>query len=344
MSFGVRGLIEGFYDRLWTWDERDRVAGFIADHGFDTYVYAPKDDRLQNGRWREPYGEAAIAELAAFGDRCRGMGMALWMGLRPVNISYADDVDAKLVVDKLRRYLDLGADRLLLLTDDIPAALDSHAGNRFASLADAHAWLLGVVVDALGDGPIAFCPTDYFGLGTPYLETLGRELPSNVAVCWTGRDVCSPSITSEEADAIGGVLRRRPLIWDNYPVNDANMKDELHIGPIRGRSADLDAHVAGIIVNPALQPEATLIPLATWGKYLRDPWGYEPDGAWERALLEVAPDVADEMSLLAARFDRSVVDQPWRRPPDDAVAGAVARVLAGENRRLATDLEPFVTP
>jgi hyaluronoglucosaminidase len=342
VSFGVSGLIEGFYDRLWTAEERNRVAEFIAEHGFDTYVYAPKNDRLQNGRWREPYREPALAELAAFGDRCRAMRMALWVGLRPINISYADDADATRVVDKLRRYRELGADRLLLLTDDIPAALDAHAGDRFASLADAHAWLLGFVVDALDGAPIAFCPTDYFGLGTPYLETLGRELPPDVDVCWTGRDVCSPAITSDEADRLTAVLRRRPLIWDNYPVNDATMQAELHIGPIRGRSADLDEHVAGIIVNPALQPEATLIPLATWGEYLRDPRGYDPDAAWRRALLDVAPDVADEVSLLAASFDRSVIAQPWRRLPAERVAMAVARVLAGQNRRLVADLAPFV--
>lgn len=342
MSFGVKGLIEGFYDRLWTWEERDRVSRFIAEHGFDTYVYAPKNDRFQNGRWREPYDSATTDQLAAFGDRCRAMGMALWIGLRPINIGYTDDADAKLVVDKLRRYLELGADRVLLLTDDIPAALDSQAGDRFASLADAHAWLLGFVVDALGDAPIVFCPTDYSGLGSPYLETLGRELPPGVQVCWTGREVCSPSITSEEADRVAAILRRQPLVWDNYPVNDANMQAELHIGPIRGRSADLDEHVAGILVNPALQPEATLIPLATWGEYMREPGTYDPDAAWHRALLEVVPDVADALDVVAARFDRSVIEQPWEVTPLERVSNAVARVLAGENRRLAADLERFL--
>ncbi len=342
MTFGVRGLIEGFYNRLWTMDERRRVAEFVAAHGFDTYVYAPKEDRLQNAGWRTPYPGSQRAALAEFGEGCREAGMRLWIGLRPVGMSYADDADALLVVEKVRDYLDLGADRIVLLADDIPPELDAKSGGRFTTLVDAHLWLVEHVLGALDLAPehLVFVPTDYAGSGSPYLEAIGSGLPAGVEVCWTGPDVCSRAITSSDAAAIGEIVQRPPLIWDNYPVNDAGMTDQLHIGPIRDRDGDLDSYVSGILVNPALQPEATLVPLATWGEYLRDPAGYDPGAAWHRALLEVTgnPGDADAVAIVASAFDRSVIRQAWETPSSEQRDGAVDLVRGMRNRRLAEDL------
>ena len=52
---------------------------------------------------------------------------------------------------------------------------------------------------------------------------------------------------------------------------DGDRDDHGSLHLLRDRGGDLDAHVSGILVNPALQPAATLIPLATWGEYLGDP-------------------------------------------------------------------------
>ena len=342
MSFGVRGLIEGFYNRLWAMDERRRVAEFIAAHAFDTYVYAPKEDRLQNAGWRTPYPAPQRAALAEFGEHCRELGLHFWVGLRPVGMSYADEADATLVFDKLRDYLDLGADRLVLLVDDIPAELDARSGGRLTTLVDAHLWLVEHVLGALDLAPerLVFVPTDYAGSGSPYLEAIGSRLPAGVEVCWTGPDVCSPAITSSDAAAIAEVVQRPPLIWDNYPVNDAGMTAELHIGPIRDRDSDLNSYVSGILVNPALQPEATLVPLATWGEYLRDPASYDPDSAWRRALLEVTrnPRDAGAVAIVAAAFDRSVIRQPWETPSLERRDAAVNVVRGMSNRQLVDDL------
>jgi hyaluronoglucosaminidase len=333
VTFGIKGLIEGFYDRTWTWEERLRVADFVGRRGFDTYVYAPKTDRNQNTDWRTPYSEDQRRELRAFGERCRALGMAFWIGLRPLGISYADAVDARLVVDKLRDYRALGADRVMLLADDIPLKLDARGATRFGSLADAHAWLVDLALSGAGMTPdeLAFCPTEYHGRGSSYLATLGASLPAGVDICWTGLDVCSPTITAPDADAIGDLLGREPLIWDNYPVNDAVMLGELHLGPIRGRDGDLADHVRGVLVNPALEPEATLIPLATWAEYLRDPRSYDADAAWRRALLDVT-----------GALDRSVIEQGWERPPASALRAARDRLRQARNHRLAADLNPFL--
>ncbi len=343
MSFEVRGVVEGFYDRLWTWDERARFALAMAALGFTHYVYAPKEDRLQNAGWRTPYPDDDRRHLAAFAERCRRDGIEPWFGLRPVGIGYVDDADADLVVAKLRDYLELGAAGLLLLADDIPAALDAATAGRFTELADAHAWLVHRVV-ADCEAPIVFCPTEYHGTGGAYLHRLAAMLPPEVGLNWTGLQVCSASITASEARAIGDVLGRRPLVWDNYPVNDGGMKDHLHIGPIRDRDAELADATAGIWVNPAMEPEANLVPMATWADYLADPAGYDPDASWARALERVTGSNADAAAVaaLAAHADRSVIRQPWRLPDGAPITSAARGAAAVRNERLAGDLRRFV--
>lgn len=343
MSFAVRGVIEGFYDRLWTWDERERFATEMAELGMTHYVYAPKEDRFQNAGWRVPYPDGERRRLAAFAERCRRDGMEPWFGLRPVGIGYVDDGDADLVVARLREYLDLGAAGLLLLADDIPAALDAATAGRFTDLADAHAWLVNRVAGAC-DAPLAFCPTEYHGPGGAYLHRLAGAIPPRVSLNWTGMEVCSSSITAAEAQAIGEVLGRPPLIWDNYPVNDAAMTGQLHIGPIRDRDPDLEGVTAGIWVNPAMQPEASLVPMATWADFLADPAGYDPDASWARALERVAGSRADAAAVaaLAAHADRSAIRQPWRLPDGAPIHPAARRAASVKNERLAGDLRRFV--
>jgi hyaluronoglucosaminidase len=263
--------------------------------------------------------------------------------MRPVGFSYADAADAGRLADKLRAAVDMGADRILLLADDIPSTLEARSAGRFRRLDDAHAWLvdhaLGVLDDAV---PLAFCPTDYAGSGSPYLERLAAALPPEVDVCWTGSEVCSSQITAAEAVEIGGVLGRPPLIWDNYPVNDAGMTRQLHIGPIRDRDPGLAGVTRGILVNAALQPEAGLIPLATWAEYLRDPAAYDPDAAFDRALERVAGDDAPAVRTIAAAFDRSAIRQSWTRPEPAALDAAVAQLPRMANRALAADLTALI--
>ena len=71
---------------------------------------------------------------------------------------------------------------------------------------------------------------------TPYLEALAGALPLAVDVMWTGPTVCSPTVRAADARAWATALAgRRPILWDNYPVNDGTMARSLHLGPYRGR-------------------------------------------------------------------------------------------------------------
>jgi len=56
-------------------------------------------------------------------------------------------------------------------------------------------------------------------------------------------------------DALGG---HRTVVWDNTPVNDATMVNELHLGPYLGRDPGLADLVGGVLCNPMNQERASL--------------------------------------------------------------------------------------
>ena len=64
----MEGIIEGFYGRPWTWDERAEVCASATNAGCATTSTHPKTIRC-TGRWRTPYGRDV---LDGFTTRRRG--------------------------------------------------------------------------------------------------------------------------------------------------------------------------------------------------------------------------------------------------------------------------------
>jgi hyaluronoglucosaminidase len=132
---------------------------------------------------------------------------------------------------------------------------------------------------------LTMCPMVYRGTGKEeYIRRLGRALPRKVDIFWTGRNICSQGITVEEAKRFKKSTKHKPLYWDNYPVNDAEMFHEMHLGPIEGREAGLYKHCRGILFNTMEYFECTKLPLLTCADYLRDPENYNPEWSWMKAL------------------------------------------------------------
>ena len=90
LAWQLAGIIEGFYGKPWTWDERAEVMRWCHERGMDTYVYAPKDDPKHRERWREPYGNGKLDGFARLvDDKTLRVGFGISPGL---SIDcYADD-------------------------------------------------------------------------------------------------------------------------------------------------------------------------------------------------------------------------------------------------------------
>lgn len=294
-AFDVRGIVEGFYGPPWSHDERLDMIRFIAARGMNTFVYAPKDDRLVRRDWREQYSGAELARLAELIAECERNNVDFVYCLSPgLSIRYSDDADVSALADKFETVLGLGAGRLALLLDDIAPQLQYPEDIlSWPDLASAHVDLVARLRARL-DCDLAVCPTQYFGRGTePYIARLGQGLDSYSDIFWTGRLICSPFLDLVDADLFLAGTGHAPLYWDNYPVNDVAMAHELHIGPYRGRDPQLARVARGVIANGMQFAESSKIAFATIADYLWSPTDYDPEVSWSIALADVVGGGAD---------------------------------------------------
>ena len=341
--FAIRGVIEGYYGRPWTHEQRLSLIDFLAARGMNLFASSPKDDPLLRSDWRAPYEEAALARLRELVDRCRAQGMELLWCLSPgLSIRYSGTADLDALLAKVRSVAALGVTRVGLFLDDIPRQLQ-HPEDRaeYGDLVGAHVSLIGRVFAALPDGVgLIVCPTTYWGTGSePELRALGRGIDARIDLFWTGRAVCSPTLELADAATFTRTTFRPPTYWDNYPVNDLAMSYELHIGPYRGRDPDLWRSATGIVANGMELFEASRIPLATIADYLRDPEAYDPESSWQRAMRDVVGEAdLEAFALFADNVRSSCLSAEDAPVVSRALEQALFEVEYGDPARAAADL------
>jgi hyaluronoglucosaminidase len=285
------GIIEGFYGKPWSWEERASAVGFLAPRGYRFFLYAPKADPFLRRRWQEDHPASMADGLRGLADACHAAGVRFGVGLSPYEIYRGFGAEARGALERKLAFLDdLGVDDLAILFDDMRGDVPRLAATQIEVVdwAAARTRATRVIV----------CPTYYtddpvldrvFGARPAgYVEALGEALDPAVEIFWTGEEVCSREISPGHLARVGDQLRRRPFLWDNYPVNDGQrMSQYLHLRGFSGRSAACAPLVAAHGVNPALQPVLSRIPLLTLAeRYLRGE-GYQYREATRTAAIEV---------------------------------------------------------
>ncbi|MEQ2247442.1 hypothetical protein ILYODFUR_009419 [Ilyodon furcidens] len=61
----ISGVVEGFYGRPWTMEQRTELFKREQKWGLNTYLYAPKDDYKHRMYWRELYSPEEAEQLVA---------------------------------------------------------------------------------------------------------------------------------------------------------------------------------------------------------------------------------------------------------------------------------------
>jgi hyaluronoglucosaminidase len=365
LTFPRCGVVEGFFGAPWSMAQRGALFDLGAARGMNTYLYAPKDDLYHRKLWREPYPANDWKNLRRLIRRAHDNGIDFVYGFHPgAGLSFSDERPIQLLLKKAQRFYDAGVRTFAVLFDDIPSRL-SHARDRRAfdnSLARAEGtWLARIRTDE----PAAWknvewwiCPSYYtedpmlervFGrFEANFLETLARHLPADVACFWTGPSVVCKKISLAHVRRIAKTVQRPLLLWDNYPVNDLSMSNELHIGPLQGRDPRLAERIHGYLNNPLLQPELSLIPLATCFDYAAAPQTYEAETSWARIIKERFGLRALPHWRAFREFCEAQTSAKKRRRPIDLTPGrrarlraAIAYLQAHRRQRWAREIEPW---
>lgn len=233
--------------------------------GFGTFIHAPKADPFLRRRWRERHPADMAAALRTFSAACGASGVDFGIGLSPYELHLDWSAEARdALTEKLRRLGDFMPRIVAILFDDMRGDI--------AGLARKQADIVHHAA-SVTDARIIMCPSYYsddpvldraFGQRPlHYLDDLGAMLDPAVDVFWTGEEVCAREYSPGHLDMVATALRRKPYLWDNYPVNDGpRMSRFLHLRAFTGRGGIAD-RIAGHAINPALQPYLTLAPALT---------------------------------------------------------------------------------
>jgi hypothetical protein len=286
------GVIEGYFGKPWGHEDRKHVVTRLRDLGYSFFHYAPKADAFLRRRWREPHPSAALAELTDLSAHCRRLGLRFGVGLSPYemyrDISGAAKAD---FLAKIRALDEIGIDDLAILFDDTRGDVPD--------LAAREAEIVHTALDTTRASRVVMCPTYYsddrmldvvFGQRPAgYLDDLGRRLDPRVGVYWTGEEICTREFGAGHLTEVAETLRRKPTLWDNYPVNDGPcMSRFLHLRGFTGRPSVIGSQIAAHAINPALQPHLSLIPAATLAASYRDGTAYRYMSAFRKAARALA--------------------------------------------------------
>jgi hyaluronoglucosaminidase len=302
-TFQRRGIVEGFFGPLWSMSHRTALFEFGSAKGMNSYLYAPKDDPYHRARWTEPYPRSDWQSLVKLVRQAEKCGIDFVYGFHPgKRLCFSAGRPIKILIEKAGRFYEAGVRTFAILFDDIPSRLEHEKDRRVFrnSLARAEgSWLNMIRERQPGHWKNVewwICPSYYtpdpllsrvYGSFEPaFLETLGEHLPSDVPYFWTGPAVVSNSITLRHVRNIARRLPQPLMLWDNYPVNDLTMKDEMHLAPLTGRDARLPRVVYGYFSNPLLQEALSFIPLGTCFDYAQHPSNYDPESSWAKIICQ----------------------------------------------------------
>ncbi len=274
------GIIEGFFGRTWSWEDRKNYAQFLAQHQYDFYIYAPKSDKNLRREWQTDWPEETKVHLRELREVYRDQQISFGIGLSPHEIYLDNSHDQRnQLVTRIKEINQLEPDILCILFDDMRGDIPH--------LAQIQIDIAHQAADASTAKKIIFCPTYYsfdpvlekvFGqMPEHYWQSFSRHLDKSIDMFWTGEKVCSSNYPTSHLDTVAELLGRKPFLWDNYPVNDSAVKSNL----LQLRAFDqshrlLNGKLAGHAVNPMNQPWLSQLPLASLPLAYENPHTYNP--------------------------------------------------------------------
>ncbi|XP_017760323.1 PREDICTED: protein O-GlcNAcase isoform X2 [Eufriesea mexicana] len=272
----ICGVVEGFYGRPWTTEQRKDLFQKLKKWGMDSYLYAPKDDYKHRAYWRDLYTVEEAEHLTGLITAARECGITFYYALSPgLDITYSSLKEVTILKRKLEQVSQFGCTAFALLFDDIEPEMSEADKEVFQSFAHAQVSVTNDIFQHLGQPKFLLCPTQYCATrampnvaSSEYLNTLGSKLAQEIDIMWTGPKVISRLLTVESIEEITEVLRRPPVIWDNLHANDYDQK-RVFLGPYAGRSPDLIPKLRGVLTNPNCEYGANFIAIHTLAQWSR---------------------------------------------------------------------------
>uniref|UniRef100_A0AAQ6AE43 Protein O-GlcNAcase n=1 Tax=Amphiprion ocellaris TaxID=80972 RepID=A0AAQ6AE43_AMPOC len=190
----ISGVVEGFYGRPWTMEQRKELFRRQQKWGLNTYLYAPKDDYKHRMFWRELYSVEEAEQLMTLIGAAKEHGIEFIYAISPgLDITFSNQKEVSALKRKLDQVSHFGCKSFALLFDDIDHNMCPADKEVFSSFAHAQVSITNEIYQYLGEPEtFLFCPTEYCGTfcypsvsQSPYLHTVGEKLLPGIDVLWT---------------------------------------------------------------------------------------------------------------------------------------------------------------
>ncbi|KAF7703251.1 protein O-GlcNAcase isoform X1 [Silurus meridionalis] len=337
----LSGVVEGFYGRPWTMEQRKELFRREQKWGLNTYLYAPKDDYKHRMYWRELYTSEEAEQLITLISAAKEHDIQFIYAISPgLDITFSNPKEVAALKRKLSQVCEFGCRSFALLFDDIEPEMCAADKEAFSSFAHAQVSVTNQVYQHLHESQnFLFCPTDYCAaFCTPnvsqssYLHTVGEKLLPGIDILWTGPKVVSKDISVESIEEVSSVLRRPPVIWDNIHANDYDPQ-RLFMGPFKNRPTELIPKLRGVLTNPNCEFEPNFVAIHTLGTWCKSNTGQKDvamDG--EDQGSDYNPKEALRLALSDWLVEFGVANQP-----------DVSRAGSGRAKKESSDEEPMQT-
>lgn len=329
-EFDFTGVVEGFYGRPWSHQERLEMISFLGKMNMNTYLFAPKDETKHRTDWRTPYTPAELSQFKSIVAAANSAGVDFNYGINPgLAITYGSADDFALLTAKITALYQQGVRQFTVMLDDtvdlaydlgtqdglseVDKAMTKDDGSPlFPTLGTAHLYLVDKLRSWLEaahpDASLFFVPAVYSSAmlfegnsvtttgASAYLATV-KNIDPSVCFFWTGSKIVSEKVLSKDVRDWQTLLGRAPIIWHNYPVNDWVSDGSLRLDPFQSLSQDLASYAKGILANGMIESAASQIPLYTFGRYLENPHIYSPTIAGQVSRANVLSSMPDIVAL-----------------------------------------------
>lgn len=275
---------------------------------FSTSLLA--DRRIPAHSWKAELPEAAIEDLRQTGAYLTPLGIEWYAELQPLTWETPDlqvrsknEDDFQAVFKKSCAVMDAGG-YVALMYDDLRFDMSQEDVQDFGTAREADIYFINKLYDALKAKytgrpvKILFCPPFYWGPGSShaypesreeYLAAIGKRLPQDVGIFWTGSSVKTGPKTREATDWYTQLIRRKPFFFQNgvgakhihYFHYVTDPLPEWRDWSYEGFYQDLDTYM----LNVGLPGDCAK--LATLADYLWNPTAYVPVQAVEQAAKKL---------------------------------------------------------
>ena len=341
-----RGVVEGYYGYPWTVDGTLSFMDYAKRYKMNVFLYGPKSDPYHLGLWDEDYPETVSEEDSKNGvrtaDEMAQIAAAataskvsfVWVAhpamQKPIDFTNEETTDEGIarLMTKFEHMYELGVRQFGIFVDDI--------SNDYAtSTCDMQIYMLNQVQEQLyakynteGSAPenqvkgLFFTPAWYTTGSSGASSNLPKfqQLHEDIEICFTGSDVFS-SISNSSATTFKNWIGRTPVMWWNYPVNDAE-DSVFFTNPINfDYSQDSNpTNIKGVLSNPMNYSEASKVALFGVADYTWNPQAFDAEQNWYEcfdAIIPDDPEMADALRTVYGNLN------------DDYVPTEISRLIAG---------------